>query len=128
MANNQVINFKLSPQEAWSDRELRRWFRDLHIRAKWGTFQVSRSGVEANATTDQTITAAAQPILTGLRVGMYVHVSPPPTLDAGLVVGGAWVAADDSITIRLGNLTTGAIGSWEGDAETWAFWGFLNST
>jgi hypothetical protein len=112
--------FSPSPLERWEKRDIFVFLREVFTRHRtFGTFTWDPPSVGANTTVDATVTDDA---LTGLRAGQPVYVTPPSTLDAGLVCGGAWVAADDSITIRLGNVTASPINPASG---TWAFQGVI---
>jgi hypothetical protein len=113
-----------APLEAsWKDRDLYAFLREIFLRLRtFGTFTWDAPNLPANSTVDTTLTSATVPALTGLRIGQPVAVSPPSALNSGIVVAGAWVAADDSLTIRLGNLTAGAINPASG---TWAFQGVI---
>lgn len=109
------------PQEMQdSDREAYTFLREIHTRCKFGSFTWDAPSIAANTTVDTALTTTDAAVLKGLRAGMAVTVSPPSTLDTGLVVGAAWVATDDTLTIRLGNLTGSAINPASG---TWAFYG-----
>lgn len=111
------------PQEkAGSDREIHAFLREIYSRLKFGAFTWNAPNVPATSTVDTTLTTSDAAILEGLRAGMAITVSPPSTLDSGLVVGGAWVATDDTLTIRLGNVTAGALNPVSG---TWAFEGMV---
>jgi|GEM_PF-3430610 len=110
------------PQESWKDSDSRGFLREIHKRIKFGSFTWNPPNCAANTTTDTTLTTSDTDAVDGLRAGMAVSVTPPSTLDAGLVVGGAWVATDNTLTIRLGNLTAGGINPASG---TWAFMGTL---
>lgn len=110
------------PQARWTDEDKLLWMVDLASRFVTGSFTWDPANVNANTTSDQTLTSATYPALSGLRTGMYVHVTPPSTLDAALVVGGAWIPADDQLTIRLRNLTAGPINQ---ASATWAFLSFI---
>lgn len=102
-------------------RELFAFLREIFSRHRtFGTFVWDAPNVPANSTVDTTLTSATLPQLDGLRVGQPVYVTPPATIDAGITCGGAWVTADDSLTIRLGNITGVGINPVSG---TWAFQG-----
>ncbi len=104
-----------------SDKEKMRWMRQVATRIRWGSFTWNAPNCPANTTTDTTLTTVATPEVDGLRVGMPVTVTPPSTLDAGLVTD-AWVPADNQLTVRIGNITGGDINPASG---TWAFNGIL---
>ncbi len=108
------------PQERWSDAERAMFLREIYRRSTFSSFTWNPPNVPAASTVDTTLTTTDAAELKGLRVGQAVYVSPPSTLDAGVVYGGAWVADDNTLTIRLGNVTAGAINPVSG---TWAFQG-----
>jgi len=106
----------------WKERDLYVFLREISTRFKADSFSWNPPNVPANSTVDTTLTTSDDPKLVGLRVGMPITVSPPSTIDAGIVVGPAWVATDDTLTIRLGNATAGAINPVTG---TWAYFGMV---
>mgnify|MGYP001588216132 CR=1 FL=1 len=107
------------PQEKQtSERVAVAFLREIFTRNRFGSFTWNPPSVGANTTVETTLTTTDAPQIEGLRVGMAVYVSPPSTLDAGLVVGGCYVATDNELTIRLGNLTAAPINAVSG---TWAF-------
>ena len=109
------------PQDRWKEVELFSFLRELFVRGRcFGSFAWNPANVPANSTVDTTLTTVIAPQLKGLRVGMAIVVTPPATINSGLVCAGAWVAADDTITIRLANITGSGIDLAEG---TWAFMG-----
>jgi len=110
------------PQDTWSaeGREMFLFLREIYVRGKFDSFTWNPPSIGATTTVDTTLTTTDAPQVIGLRVGQAVYVSPPYTLDAGLVFGGAWVATDDTLTIRLGNVTASPINPASG---TWAFSG-----
>ena len=55
--------------------------------------------------------------ITGVAAGDVVLVNPP-ALEAGLVFGGAFVSDTDEVTVRIGNITAGAI---DAASATWTF-------
>lgn len=67
------------------------------------TVTIDAGNIAANTTLDVT---AAVPYA---KLGQRVSVNPPAALEAGVVVGGAWVSAANQITIRLANVTGLAI-------------------
>jgi hypothetical protein len=108
------------PQDTWKPAEVFQWLREIYARGKFDSFTWNPPSIGATTTVDTTLTTTDAPEVEGLRVGQAVYVSPPSTLDAGLVFGGAYVAADDTLTIRLGNVTASPINPVSG---TWAFSG-----
>jgi hypothetical protein len=113
-----------SPLEStWKDKELYVFLREIFVRGRtFGTFTWDPPNVPGTSTVDTTLTTTTVAELKGLRVGQPVFVSPPSTINAGIVFGGAWVATDDTLTIRLGNVTAGPINPASG---TWAFQGVI---
>lgn len=111
-----------SPLEgSWKERDLYIFLRELFTRHRtFGTFIWNAPNVPGASTVDTTLTTSE---FTGLRVGQPVYVTPPSAIDSGIVLGGAWVATDDTLTIRLGNVTAGAINPASG---TWAFQGVIS--
>lgn len=107
-------------ERADSDRPVHMFLREIYSRTKFDAFTWNPPNVPGASTVDTTLTTTDAPVLEGLRVGMAIFVSPPSTLDAGLVFGGAWVAADNTLTIRLGNVTAGGINPVSG---IWSFEG-----
>lgn len=110
------------PQASWKDEDIRLWLNDLAGRPVTGSFTWDPASVNANTTSDTTLTSASYPAVKGLRVGMPVFVTPPATLNSGLLVGAAWIATDDTLTIRLRNVTGGSIDQASG---TWAFFSWI---
>jgi hypothetical protein len=107
--------------EKWDDRERAYWFRELGTRLKFNSFTWNAPNVGANSTVDTVLAIADAAQVDGLRVGMAIQVTPPATIDAGLI-GWAWVATDNELTIRLVNTTGGGINPASG---TWSFIGIL---
>jgi len=105
-----------------SDKEHMNWLRELAKAlntVKSGSFTWDPPNVGGGATVSTTLTSATIAALAGMTSGMPVHVTPPSTITAGLVVQ-AWVPANDSLTISLTNVTGGAI---DEPSATWAFLG-----
>jgi hypothetical protein len=110
------------PLDTWDERTWASHHRDVARRPVFGSFTWDAPNLAANTTTDTTLTTALSALFDGLRTAMVVSVTPPSTLTAGVVFGGAWVATDRELTIRLGNLTGGAIDPAE---ATWRFFAWL---
>lgn len=108
------------PKDTWTDAEQFRAWRDQVTREVFGSFTWNPPNVAATSAVDTTLTDATIPELDGLRAGMWVHVTPPSDLDAGLGVW-AWAPATDSLTIRLRNFTALDINQGSG---TWVFRAF----
>lgn len=109
-------------ESAWEKRDLFILLRELYTRGRtFGTFTWDPPNVPGATSVDTTLTTATVEVLKGLRVGQPVYVSPPPALNAGIGAL-AWVPADDQLTIRLLNVTAGAINPASG---TWAFQGVI---
>lgn len=77
-----------------------------------GTQAIDPASIAAASTGDTTFA------LVGAALGDLILMSPPVSLEAGLVFGGAWVSAADTVTVRLGNVTAGAI---DGASRTWSY-------
>ena len=107
------------PRRTWSEDDRLGWMRDIQARLRWGTFALNPGSIAANSTEDVTATSddVAQ-----LRTGHHVTVAPPSSLEAGLVAGGAWVATNGQITVRIANVTGSPI---DPDSATWTFLGLL---
>jgi hypothetical protein len=109
------------PLEKWTSKELYAFLREVWYRPKSNSFTWDPPNIPANSTVDTSLDTSTTPEVEGLRAGQPVSVSPPSTIDGGLMWG-AYVAADDTLTIRLGNLTGGAINPVSG---TWSFSGMV---
>lgn len=110
-------------EKSWDEKDLYYFLREIYTRARtFGAFTWDPPNVPGATTVDTTLTTSTAPALKGLRAGQAVYVSPPSAINAGIVCGGAWVASDDTLTIRLGNVTAGAINPVSG---TWAFQGVV---
>lgn len=110
------------PKDTWSETDKAIFLREVWNRFRFNDFTWDAPNVPANSTVDTNLTSASVAALTGLRTGMFVYVTPPSTLDAGLTVGAAWVPADNQITIRLANVTAGALNPASG---TWIFFAVI---
>ncbi|HYF52976.1 MAG TPA: hypothetical protein VEA41_01820 [Salinarimonas sp.] len=110
------------PQDTWGDRDTMSFLREVHTRIKAASFTWNPASVSAGATLDTTLTSASVPQLKGLRAGMAVQVTPPSSINSGLHVTGAWVPADNQLTVRLYNSTAGAL---DAGSAIWAFMGVL---
>ncbi len=109
-------------ENSWKDRELYIFLREVFTRGRtFGSFTWDPPNVPGATSVDTTLTTATVGVLKGLRTGQPVYVSPPSTIDAGIGAL-AWVPADDQLTIRLLNVTAGAIDPASG---TWAFQGVI---
>lgn len=110
------------PQENWGGTpEIRRFLREIHTRTKFGSFTWNPPNVPAASTVDTVLTESDSAQIVGLRAGMSVSVSPPSDIDSGLGWG-AFVATDDTLTVRLVNATAGAIDPASGE---WSFNGMV---
>lgn len=115
-------NPKPEDRYAKDPAQLMAYIREMYGRGStFGTFTWDPPEVGATTSVDTTLTTTTVPALTGLRAGQFVHVTPPSTIDAGLIWG-AFVASDNSLTIRLVNVTGSPINPASG---TWAFDGKL---
>ena len=105
------------------ERELAYFFQEICTRVKFDTITWNPDEVPASSTLSTVLSATSYPQLTGLRIGMAVKVTPPATFTAGLVLD-AFVAANDTLTIVLTNVTAAPINM----AETeWPFMGIVLS-
>jgi hypothetical protein len=103
----------------WGDRELYALLSDLRARKSWVTFTWNPPNVPAASTVSTTLTIVDGDFA-GLRVGQSVSVTPPAAIDEGLVWG-AYVGTNDTVTIRLGNVTALGINPASG---TWTLEGW----
>lgn len=76
------------------------YYAGIQLRA---TVAVNFDNILANTTGEATAT------VTGALVGDEVNVNHTSSLETGLVLGTYYVSAADTVTIRLGNVTVGAI-------------------
>ncbi len=106
----------------WGDREIFDWLRSIHQRLSWVSFTWNPPNVPGGSTVSTTLTVADGDFA-GLRAGQCVSVTPPSTIDEGLLWG-AFVGTDDTVTIRLANATTTDINPVSG---TWTVQGWLNT-
>jgi hypothetical protein len=109
------------PQDQWKEREISSFLREIHTRWKCDTFTWDPPNVPANSVVSTTLTTVDASTVKGLRAGMPIQVTPPSDIADGLSVT-AWVATDNTLTIRLRNHTGGAIDQASG---TWGFIGGL---
>lgn len=77
--------------------------KKVRTRKLTGTITLDQGACAASTTTN-----SAGQTVTGAALGDTVIITPPPTLDAGLMVSG-YVSAADTVIIAFGNLTAGAI-------------------
>lgn len=110
------------PQDNWKERDTYVFLREVWTRIKADTFTWDPPNLASGVTTDTTLTSTDASQLAGLRAGMPIFVTPPSTLNSGLVVAGAWVPSDDQLTIRIYNSNGSATNPLSG---TWGFGGFL---
>lgn len=85
------------------------------------SFTWNPPNVPGASTVDTTLVAPLFPTLGGLVAGMPIYVTPPSSLNPGLTAT-AWVAADNTLTVRLANVTAGPI---DPVAGTWSFLGVI---
>ena len=81
-------------------------------RAIWFTQTLDIGSIAAATTLDVDITELNVP------AGAAVVPVPPATLEANVIVAGAWADADGSVKLRVGNPTAGAIDPASAD---WSF-------
>lgn len=123
MANNETPYIKALPQDNWEEKELRRWLREIPSRLVMGQFAWQPPTVSGQDAVDTAVTTATSALIGQVRAGMFVHVTPPSTLNVGLIPT-AWVAADQELTIRISNITAAAISAASG---TWTLWGMATT-
>jgi hypothetical protein len=109
------------PTDRMDERQRAAFLREVYTRVKADTFTWNPPNVPATSAVDTTLTTTDAPELTGLRAGMPVAVTPPSTVDTG-ITWGAWVGADDTLTIRLRNHTGSDVDMASG---TWGYMGVL---
>jgi hypothetical protein len=78
----------------------------------YGTVSVDPPNIGGNASNTFTVT------ITGVQPGDLVFLTPPSDIEGGLVFQGANVTAAGTVTIRMRNVTGGAI---NGIARTWSY-------
>jgi hypothetical protein len=110
------------PQDTWGQGEMWTFLREIYTRNKFASFVWDPPNVPATSTVDTTLTTADSEEFLGLRAGQSVTVTPPATFDSGLMVASVWVGTDDTLTIRLANVTGGDI---DPATDTWAFHGVM---
>jgi hypothetical protein len=97
------------------------FLREIHTRVKFGSFTWNPDSVPANSVLETTLTSASVTALTGLRTGMSIHLTPPSSIDDSIDTL-AYVAADDSLTVRLKNTSGSPVDIGE---TTWRFHGVV---
>jgi hypothetical protein len=88
---------------------------------KFGTklTQVAVGSVDVNPASLAAQTSAETDVtITGVVVGDIVLMNPPESLEAGLCFSGARVSDDDTVSVRLSNVTGGAV---DGASRTWGY-------
>lgn len=73
---------------------------------------VDLGSVAANTTETETAT------VTGVETGDVILAAIKPTLEAGLLIGTAWVSAANTVSIQVANVTGSPI---DEASETWRF-------
>lgn len=105
-------------ERTWTNKEIFFFLREIHSRFKFGTVTWDAPSVGAATTVDTVLT---DDVFTGLRVGMPIFVSPPATIDTG-IVSTARCDVNNQLTIRLMNVTAAPINPASGD---WSFMGVM---
>ena len=118
-----MIQLQKPDLTTWGEREKNAFFRAIRERKTWCTFTWNPPNVPAASTVSTTLTTADVANLAGLRAGQSVCVTPPSAIDEGLVWG-AYVGTDDTVTVRLGNVTAIGINPASG---TWTLEGWLTT-
>lgn len=78
----------------------------------YGTVTVDPASLAAGAIANTAVT------ITGVKVGDIVRLTPPSTLEAGLVPIGSPVTGNDTVSLRLYNPTGGVV---DGASKTWEY-------
>ena len=114
---------KSQPQNDWDLKQLIAYVRELgNNRLRYGVLTSFNPGkVPANSTLDTALTKAANADIDTFRAGMFIAVTPPSTLNAGLIPY-AFVGTDKTLTIRITNTTAGDLTPVAGN---WAYYGFM---
>lgn len=111
--------------DTWENREGREelyaFLRDFSNRVVSSEFTWDPPECAANTTTSTTLTSADSADIADLRTTHVCVVTPPSSLDAGVVVGGAWCATSGQLTVRLGNLTGAPINPASGTWKLFAY-------
>lgn len=110
-----------APQLRWELDDYRRFVTEMYTRFKFGSVTWNPPNVPAASTVDTVLTTSDSGDLTGLRAGMSISVTPPSAIDSGLGWC-AFVATDNTLTVRLVNATTGAINPASGE---WTYHGMV---
>lgn len=106
-----------SPQNNWTQELRDAWLRELATRLQWGSFDWDAPNIPAHTSVTTTLTDADSEDIAALRPSMAVSITPPLAIDEGLVPT-AWVPDNGKLTIRIANVTAGALNPAEG---TWRF-------
>lgn len=109
------------PDRRYDDAQIRDWANDVGNRVVTGAFAWTPGLVGANATVTTILTTTDTNQVRDLRPTMAIAITPPASLDAGLVAFPLASAASDRLTIRVTNTTAGPITPASG---TWMFWAF----
>jgi hypothetical protein len=78
-------------------------------RIEIGTVTLDPGEISADSSDTETVT------ISGAESGDRIFIFPDSAFDAGLVVQGAKVTADDTVTIKIANVTESAV---DGDERT----------
>lgn len=109
-----------APQLNWDGPRLIEWALKVQKLFNFGSFTWTPPVLFFGTSVDTTITDATHPQLAGLKAGQHVQVTPPSTLNAGVVVACAFCPSDNALLIRLYNSTGGIIAPSAGE---WSFAG-----
>lgn len=111
------------PSANWGESERLKWSVALAKALRWNVFTWNPPAIPATTAVDTTLSAAVDDVrLTGLRTGMPVFVTSTTILAGGLFCAGAWVPANDSLTVRLVNVTAAPI---DPASATWSYFGVI---
>lgn len=114
--------FKM-PTDNWGPKERLDWQVAVARNLRWSQFTMQGFIFAAAGVFDVTVTAALDDArLAGLRIGMPVTVSPSSTLAASVIVGAAWVATNDTLSMRIVNVSAVPVNQ---AAATWSYFGVL---
>jgi hypothetical protein len=91
--------------------------RDMSSRTIVDSFTWDPPNVGAGASVDTTITTSTDVAVRGIRAGSHITLTPPSDLTAGLLFI-AWSGTDDTLTVRLTNITGSPINQGSG---TWVY-------
>lgn len=107
--------------ERADDRTRMAFMRSLGTRLIVDTFTWDVPNLPSNTVVNTTLTTSTTPAVEGLRAGMPIMVNPPSSFSSELLWG-AYVGADDTLTIRIRNHTGSPINPASG---VWSYFGVI---